>query len=527
MFASYKQLSVLDRTNLAGLSILVTGVSVLLWPQWSENPDLSHGMLMPVLFLFLLYESRTAGPRSYIKTGRITAFAQIACILLGITSLIFTGLFAAAVDWSHALVALPLGFALVFLLLASLSVYANESVRLIPLNWTTLVAIALWLLCVPIPPGAYNRLTLTLQFFVTEQVLDTLHWLGIAALRQGNIIELARTSVGVEEACSGIRSLISCVFAGFFFSATFVRKTWARALIILLAAPLAILMNFIRSLTLTLLANQQIDIDGFWHDFTGYGVLGVTAGLLFLLAVLLAKKDDLPRSGAQPATRPRTRFPQIALAGGLVVAASATLCFAVSSLKPAAPDQAAPDLASLLPEQFDGWRVQTDADLYRFSDILNTRHLIQRTYVRQEGQAMRVIIVYFAYWSAGQAPVSLVAMHTPDACWPGSGWVQVPVINPRPTLSAGSHTLPVAESRHFRSHDFPQYVWFWHMYAGRAINHIDPYSPRQLLRIAWKYGFSQKGDQFFVRVSSNLTWDKISDEALLKEIFHRLEPRGF
>ena len=51
---------------------------------------------------------------------------------------------------------------------------------------------------------------------------------------------MANSTVGVEEACSGVRSLISCVFAGLFFSATLVRQPWARALIVLLAAPLAL-----------------------------------------------------------------------------------------------------------------------------------------------------------------------------------------------------------------------------------------------------------------------------------------------
>src|SRR5207237_4001264 len=115
---------------------------------------------------------------------------------------------------------------------------ADESLRLMPWTGSALVAIGLWLLSVPIPPGTYTRLTLGLQLWVSEAVLRALHLLGVAAIRHGNIIELARTTVGVEEACSGVRSLISCLFAGFFFSATLVRAPWARAVIIALAAPL-------------------------------------------------------------------------------------------------------------------------------------------------------------------------------------------------------------------------------------------------------------------------------------------------
>src|SRR6202040_4270378 len=134
---------------------------------------------------------------------------------------------------------------------------------------------------------------LGLQLWITRSVLATLHLFGIAAIRDGNLIELANTTVGVEEACSGVRSLISCVFGGFFFSAALVRRPWSRVLIIALAAPLALAMNFFRSLTLTLLANRGVDISHTWHDATGYAVLGVTALLLGGLAWWLARGEKI------------------------------------------------------------------------------------------------------------------------------------------------------------------------------------------------------------------------------------------
>jgi len=123
-----------------------------------------------------------------------------------------------------------------------------------------------------LPPGTYGTLTHGLQAGVTGVVLAVLHFFGIAAVQHGNIIQLTRLSVGVEEACSGVRSLISCVYAGFFFSATLVRRPGARALLIILAAPLAITMNLLRSLTLTLLAQGGVEIGGLWHDVTGYKI---------------------------------------------------------------------------------------------------------------------------------------------------------------------------------------------------------------------------------------------------------------
>jgi len=51
-------------------------------------------------------------------------------------------------------------------------------------------------------------------------------------------------------------------------------------------------------------------------------------------------------------------------------------------------------------------------------------------------------------------------------------------------------------------------------------------SPAQLLRLAWHYGFRHDGDQLFVRVSSNRSWDDISREPVLATLFARLQPLG-
>ncbi len=145
---------------------------------------------------------------------------------------------------------------------------------LLPWNWTAGVAAGLWpLAAASIPSRMYTRLTLALQLWISTGVMDVLQVLGIAAHRQGNIIELATCRVGVEEACSGVRSLVSCVFVALFFSASIVRQPWARAVVIGVAGPLALAMNFIRALTLTLLANSGVTIAGFWHDATVYAVL--------------------------------------------------------------------------------------------------------------------------------------------------------------------------------------------------------------------------------------------------------------
>ncbi len=504
---------------------LTVALCLLLWPHWRHNADLSHGLFMPVVFLLLLRESR-AGPFRFLPAGRPAAGALGALLLAGLLALVASGLYAVSLGWSHDLVGFTLTGALVLLLAGALVVFSSDAIRFVPFNWSAVVAIGLWLLCAPIPPGTYTRLTLGLQLVVTENVLRALHLLGIAAVRHGNILDLASTSVGVEEACSGVRSLVSCIFAGLFFSASLVRRPWSRALLIGLSAPLALGMNFLRSLTLTLLANSGVAIAGRWHDLTGFAVLGVTAALLAGLALLLERNsspDPGPTAAAVPAARPG---PSYLLAGVLTVSVALGVFFFAHTRPALRRDAPVPDLAAILPAQADGWQVETTTDLYQFRDTLQTDHLAQRIYSRMTDHGPERIIIYLAYWRPGQASVSLVASHTPDACWPGSGWESVPVPTTRVRLAAGGRTLPEAEARAFRSGDYPQNVWFWHLYDGRPITQQNPNSPAELLRLAWRYGFRREGDQLFVRISSNRGWDDLAREPLLGTLFTRLQPLG-
>jgi exosortase len=511
--------------------VLAAAFSVHMWPAWLHNPDLSHGLFTPFLFILLLRESRRIGTVRHLAENTALRLARAASLLLGLALVAIAGLYAAAIDWSHSLVSLSLALALGFLLFAALLWLSTDRVRALPFNWTTLVAVALWPLCAPVPPGTYSRLTLQLQFWVTDIVLGSLHLLGIAAATSGNVIRLAHTSVGVEEACSGVRSLVSCIVAAVFFSAALVRRPWARVLLIALAPLLAFGMNILRSLTLTLLANAGVDIGGSWHDLTGFAVLGVTAALLGGLALRLEDNHPAP-SAATIVPAPVT--PTATRPWGLLSAYAVALLmlgfFVFNTHGPARASGPAPDLEALLPRQPAGWDIVRTDDLYRFTPVLETEHLVQRTYLRRQatpqGERPLIVTVYVAYWAPGQVPVSLVAAHTPDACWPGGGWEPEPVEPAPAPFRTGGQVVSTPEYRSFTNSGVRQNVWFWHLHDGRSIARADPRSAAALMKLALTYGFRTDGEQLFVRVSSNRPWSEVGDEPLVSAILARLKPRG-
>ena len=514
--------------SIIGLVGVLLAVCLKLWPSWQKNPDLSHGFFAPIIFALLIWESRRQGPARWVQSKPRLAVGQSITLLAAIILFTFAGLLAASISWSHDLVNFTLAASVCLFLFAGLLVLSADTVRLVPLNWISLSAIFLWLLVAPLPHGTYMRLTLHLQEWVTSGVIQILHLFGVPARQTGNVIHLATASVGIEEACSGIRSLVSCVYAGFFFAAWLVKSTAGRTLLIISAPLLAISMNFVRSLVLTLMVNAGIEIEGFWHDVTGFAILALTALFLALLATILESKPDAaPPAADTAAAAPRAPLLSRLLLGSLTVVTVLGIFFAVQMRPPTIDARQAPDLSALLPREAAGWQVRTAEDLFRFSSTLRSENLAERTYGKLvDGQPIR-LTVYLAYWAPAQVPVSFVATHTPDACWPGSGWAVVPVRPLATPLVLPTRDLPRAEFRQFSfAGSPPENVWFWHVYDGQTINYQDPYSVKALLQIALKYGFRREGEQVFVRVSSNVSWDRLAREPLVQQIFAGLQPLG-
>lgn len=145
------------------------------------------------------------------------------------------------------------------------------------------------ILMVAPPTFIYERLTLSLQLLASRVGESCLNLLGFSVLREGNVLELVGVKLSVEEACSGIRSLLAILFMCALYNYFFVEGRPMRLLIFAMAIPIAILANAGRIIA-TAVASQydRALISGTAHETFGYVSVAFAAlGCMALHIVML------------------------------------------------------------------------------------------------------------------------------------------------------------------------------------------------------------------------------------------------
>src|SRR5204862_188427 len=100
-------------------------------------------------------------------------------------------------------------------------------------------------------------------------VVGAVYW---PVLLDGNVIHLSQITLGVTEACSGIRSLISLLAVAVAWAALTLPGTWAMVGLVASVVPITVLANAGRVVS-TGLIGQWFGIEyaqGFYHTFSGW-----------------------------------------------------------------------------------------------------------------------------------------------------------------------------------------------------------------------------------------------------------------
>jgi exosortase len=135
----------------------------------------------------------------------------------------------------------------------------------------TLFPLGFLFFMVPLPTIVFYAVTFPLQQLAAEQAAWALDVLGVPVLLDGNIIHLSQISLGVTEACSGIRSLISLFASAVAWAYLLLPRGWPMLVFVLATVPITILANAGRVIA-TGLIGQWFGVDyasGFFHELAG------------------------------------------------------------------------------------------------------------------------------------------------------------------------------------------------------------------------------------------------------------------
>jgi len=143
---------------------------------------------------------------------------------------------------------------------------------------------------VPLPTLIYNFLAAPLQLFASSVAATVARAVGVTVYRDGNVIQLAHTTLGVAEACSGLRSLSALIIASLLLGYLECERFWGRMLLVVLSIPLAVGVNVVRVAGTAILADYNAELAiGFYHSFAGWLVFLAGFGALFVIAKLLSR----------------------------------------------------------------------------------------------------------------------------------------------------------------------------------------------------------------------------------------------
>ena len=439
--------------------------------EWSVNPQYGYGYAVPFLCLLLWYRGlgtshRQTGPsspgsRSLVLSGlfRNRVVLWTSCLLLGFIYAPIRLVQEANPEWRLFSWALALDVIGLTFVLGTISQDAipesrraaagtasqgvgqgseNRVPSQVPAaafaGHRTWFPLLFFLVAVPWPTLLEQPLIQSLARANAAATVELISLVGIPALQHGNVIEVSAGAVGIDDACSGIRSLQANLMLSLFFGQFYALSLARRTLCVVAGFSFSFVFNVLRTALLTWVAARQgtAAIAG-WHDPAGIGIL-VTCFLgLALLAKRLAVHNQSPSQ--VPAPEPhdpslkfqvlRRRFSELSTVYSRPSALGIALC-AWIGLAELGTELWYRSHESRLPAPVT-WTIAPPHDQPGFRELSippRTRQLLRydealsAAWQTDTGQACQAI---FLRWNPGRTAVYLARNHTPEVCLVAGG----------------------------------------------------------------------------------------------------------
>ena len=392
------------------LGLLWFGVISHLAIHWRSNPEYHFAGAIPVLVIAILY---TRWRR--FDTGAVDASRWPRPLSISLTALSLFALFPLAIiaranpDW-HLISCLVVGIAGTLTLLA-FDTYGGKTIRQ---QFGT--PFLLMLAATPWPYAIESSLVSLLKNINAASTLEILHLFGVSALRESpHIIQLSSAQLGVEDGCSGIRSLHLFLALTLFWGELYRLSLRHRLYLVACGLLFTLITNLGRTLTLATLATtggtERFDR---WHNVVG-NVAQLVAVALCCVALNYLLNRKRPRKRRRAPVAPR-RFRSDRR--GTAVFASASLWLMVAGIGTAAwfkmrPEAIASDQPWELrwPPPFYDCRVESLPGSWE--RMMSPDHTFSGSWRNQEGRRR---VLYYFRWEPGNHAARLGTTHNPELC---------------------------------------------------------------------------------------------------------------
>ncbi|MCZ2344243.1 MAG: exosortase/archaeosortase family protein [Bacteroidales bacterium] len=267
-----------------------------MYGKWVTDPQYSHGFLVPLFSLFLLWQKRaTLG--EWFTTPRPIVGGTLLLLVVGMRFLAGGLLF-------HQLDALAL-----LLTLSAMAVMIGG----FRLGRIAAPAIVFLIFMIPLPYELERNVGGPLKIAATQASTFLLQTLGYPAIAEGNLILIDEVRLGVVDACSGLKMLVT--FSAFAVGAVLLleRTRFEKLLILLGIVPIAMIANILR-VTATGVSHtmfQEKETLDFLHDLYGWlmmpgglALLGLQLWALSRLVVPPATSSELGYASTRPTVGP-------------------------------------------------------------------------------------------------------------------------------------------------------------------------------------------------------------------------------